>query len=459
MSLGSSLSISLQALLASQAGLSVTSNNIANVNTPGYSREVANFEESPPETFGNLQFGTGVNLTSITAVRDNVLQLRLNQEAQSQGKLDTFTTGMNQVQVLFNEPAGAGLQNLISQFFSSFQQLSADPTNAGLRQSVISDAQTLTAGFNQTAAALQTQQTSADQGVVQTVAQINQLTSQIATLNSEISAPAVSGQASNALVDQRNLEINQLSQLVDVQSITADGTNLTLTTSAGAELVVGSQSFNLTTQTNAATGFQDVYSQGSNITSAITGGNLAGDIQLRDQEVPELQNQLDTLANGLATSVNTQQAAGFDLNGNAGTNLFVPPTGVTGAALNLKVAITDPNLIAASGDGTPGDNANATALANLQNQNIISGQTPINYYSGLVYQVGNDTANATSNLSAENLLIQQLQDQQSAVSGVSLDQEGANLVQYQNAYNAAAKVASVVATLFQTAIDMDPVTT
>ncbi|MGA8220395.1 MAG: flagellar hook-associated protein FlgK [Candidatus Acidiferrales bacterium] len=458
MSLTSSLSIALQSMLANQGGLSVTSNNIANVNTPGYSREVANFEESPPETFDGLQFGTGVSLHSITAVRDNVLQLRLNQEAQNQGKLDTFTTGMNQVQPLFNEPAGAGLQNLISQFFSSFQQLSADPTNSGLRQSVISDAQSLTAGFNQTASALQTQQTSADQGVVQTVGQINQLTTQIAALNTQISAPSASDQASNALVDQRNLLVNQLSQLVDVQSITADNTGLTLTTSAGTPLVVGGQTFQLTTQANPATGFQDIFAQGKDITSSITGGNLAGDLQLRDHELPSLENSLDTLANGIATSVNTQQAAGFDLNGAHGTNIFVPPAALKGSALNLAVAITDPNKIAASADGTQGNNANATALANLQNQNIISGQTPISYYSGLVFQVGNDTANATSNLSAENLLIQQLQDQQNAVSGVSLDQEGANLVQFQNAYNAAAKVASIVATLFQTAINMDPVT-
>jgi flagellar hook-associated protein 1 len=458
MSLGSSLSIAVRAMLANQGGMSVVSNNIANVNTPGYTREVANFEESPTAMFGKFLFGTGVDLSSIQSVRDNVLQLRLNQEAQNQGKLDTFSTGMNQVQVLFNEPAGAGLQNLISQFFSSFQQLSADPTNSGLRQSVISDAQSLTAGFNQTAAALQTQQQSADQGVVETVGQVNQLTSQIATLNAEISAPAASDQTSNALVDQRNLAINQLSQLVDVQSITADTNGLTMTTSAGTELVVGNQNFALTTRTNPATGFQDIYAQGTDITSTIAGGNLAGDLQLRNQEIPSLQNTLDTLAAGLANSVNTQQAAGFDLNGAAGTNIFVPPVGVAGAALNLKVAISDPNKIAASADGTPGNNANATALANLQNQNIISGQTPINYYSGLVFQVGNDTENASNSLSAENLLIQQLQDQQSAVSGVSIDQEAANLVQYQTAYNAAARVASVVATLFQTAISMDPVT-
>lgn len=454
MSLSSSMLIAVQSMLTDSGAMNVVSNNIANVNTPGYTREVANLSETPPVTYAGLEYGTGVTLENIQSVRDSVLQLRLNQETQNQGKFDTLSTGLNQIQTLFNEPAGSGLQNLISQFFNSFQQLSADPTNSGLRQAVISSAQSLAAGFNQTASALVTQQQDADQSVVQTTQQVNQLTAQIAQLNGQISESSGGGQDANTFIDQRSQLINQLSQLVDVQSITADNGSLTLTTTGGAALVVGNQSFNLQTQINPATGFNDVYSQGTDITSSIQSGNLAADIQLRDQEIPSLSGSLDTLANSLATSVNTQNAAGFDLNGNPGGNIFVPPTGVAGSALNLTVAITDPNAIAASSDGTPGDNGNATALANLQNQDIVSGQTPINYYSGIVFQVGSDAANASSQLSGEQLLVQQLQDQVNAVSGVSLDEEGANLVLYQNAYNASARVASIVASLFQTAIDM-----
>jgi flagellar hook-associated protein 1 FlgK len=459
MSLSVSLYTALSALDADQGALAVTSNNIANVNTPGYSREVAQFTESPIVTSGDLQFGTGVNLTGVQGIRDNVLQLRLDQQAQTQGQLNTFVSGMNQVQSVFNEPAGSGLQSAISNFYNSFQLLAADPTNLGLRQTTISDAQTLAAGFNQAAAALTAEQQSADQGVTQTVGQINTLTAQIASLNGQISAAAGGGQNPNSLLDQRALAVNQLSQLVDVQSITADSNSLTLTTKGGTLLLTGNQSFNLSTQTNAATGFQDVYAQGSDITASIQSGNLAGYIQLRDQEVPSLTTKLDTLASGIATTVNTQSAAGFDLNGVAGGNFFVPPAALAGAALNLSVAVTNPTNVAASGDGTPGNNANATALADLQNQTNIGGQTPVDYYSSIVFQVGNDTANATSSLDGQNLIIQQLQDQQGAESGVSLDQEGANIVLYQNAYSAAARVAGVISTLYQTAINMGLVTT
>jgi flagellar hook-associated protein 1 FlgK len=458
-SLTSSLYISTEALLADQGALAVVSNNISNVNTPGYTREVANLEETPPVNVGNLQYDTGVAIGSIQSVRDNVLQLRLNQETENQGQLNTLSNGLNQIQTLFNEPAGSGLQTLLSQFYGSFQQLSSDPTNSGLRQNVISAAQSLAAGFNQSASALVAQQQDADQGVVQTVQQINQLTWQIAQLNSQISSTSGEGLNTNTFQDQRGQLINQLSQLVDVQSITADGSNLTLTTSGGAELVVGNQSFNLNTETNATTGFQDVYSQGADITSSIQSGTLAGDLQLRDQRIPSILSNLDTLANGIATSTNTQNAAGFDLNGNAGGNIFAPLAAVPGSALNLSVAITDPNKIAASADGTPGDNTNATALANLQSANAISGQNPISYYSGLVFQVGSQASTASSQLSGANLLVQQLQDQIGSVSGVSLDEEGANLILYQNAYEAAARVAGVVETLFQTAIAMVPVAT
>ena len=140
MSLSSSLLMSVQAMQTEQGALSVVSNNIANVNTPGYTREVADIVETTPVRFGNLEFGTGVALNDVRSVRDNVLQLRLNQETQNQSKLNTLTNGLNQLQSLFNEPAGSGLQSLLTGFFGSFQQLSSDPTNLVLRQNVISAA-------------------------------------------------------------------------------------------------------------------------------------------------------------------------------------------------------------------------------------------------------------------------------------------------------------------------------
>jgi flagellar hook-associated protein 1 FlgK len=128
-------------------------------------------------------------------------------------------------------------------------------------------------------------------------------------------------------------------------------------------------------------------------------------------------------------------------------NFFAQPASVIGAASLMAVAITDPNLVAASSDGTVGSNGNAQALANLQNQNIVSGQTPANYYAGLVFQIGNDVSQAQSEQTAVGLVQLQLQDQRGAISGVSLDQESVNLIRYQGAYQAAANVVNVINTL------------
>jgi flagellar hook-associated protein 1 FlgK len=202
-----------------------------------------------------------------------------------------------------------------------------------------------------------------------------------------------------------------------------------------------------------------ILAQGADITSSIAGGQLQGLLNARDTGLPAAQSSLDNLAAGLISAVNTQQAAGYNLDGGKGGNLFTPFTPTTagsnaGAAATMSLAFTDPSQIAASSDGTPGDNTNATALANLQNGPVISGQTPGAYYSNLIDQVGNDVSNATSEQTAVGLVLQQLSNQQSSISGVSLDEEATNLVMYQRAYEASARVISVVDELVSTTIDM-----
>ncbi|MGA2420785.1 MAG: flagellar hook-associated protein FlgK [Candidatus Acidiferrum sp.] len=447
--LTSSLSIALSGLDAAQDAISVASNNIANVNTPGYSREVANLATAPSVEQNNLTFGTGVQVQSVTSLRDSVLDLRVNQETQQQGQLNAFIGGGQQIQQLFNQTTGAGLQAPITAFFSSLTQLSASPSDPNARQTVLTAAQNLATTFNQTSNSLSALQQNTNISVSQTVAQINSLTTQLATLNGQVAANSGGGENAGPLIDQRQQLLNQLSNLVDISEINAGNGSLTITTSSGAPLVVGNQSFALSTQPNAANGENDVYSRGSDITTQITSGQLAGQLQLRDQEIPAIQNSLDTLAYGLATNVNTVQEAGTDLNGAAGGPLFTPPTTVAGTAATLSVAITDPSKIAASLDGSAGDNANANALAALQNQNIVAGQTPLNYYSGLVFKIGNDVSTALANQASGAAALQQVQNLQGGVSGVDINEEAANLVRYQNAYQANAEVSATIDTLLE----------
>jgi flagellar hook-associated protein 1 len=448
------LNISLGSLQVDEEAIATSANNVANANTPGYSRQIAHLAETPPITIGNIQFGTGVTLQSVTSTRDSILDLRVNQETQQQGQLNAFISDGQQIQSLFNETGGTGLQAPLTAFFSSLSQLSANPSDSNTREGVLTAAQNLATAFNQTSANLSTLQSNTNLGVTQTVSQINALTTQLAALNTQIASSTGAGQNPGPLVDQRQLLLNQLSNLVDVSEINAGNGNITLTTSAGAPLVVGGQSFALTTQANATTGQQDVFSQGTDITTKIASGQLAGQIQIRDQEIPALQNSLDTLAFNFASAVNTQSAAGFDLNGNAGGNFFTPPAAVAGAAAGLSVAITDPTSIAASQDGQSGDNANANALLALQNQNIVSGETPLNYYAGIVFKIGNDVSLAQASEQSGSAVLQQIQNLQGGVSAVDQNEEAGNLVRFQSAYQAAAEVATTVNTLLQDTINI-----
>jgi len=456
-SLTASLNIALGSMLAEQGAIETTSNNIANANTPGYARQRANFAETDPVTFGNITLGTGVELQGVTSLRDSVLDLRVNQETQQQGQLDAFISSGQQIQALFNETTGTGLQAPLTAFFNSLSQLSANPSDLNTRQGVITAAQNLASAFNQTSNNLSSLQRNVDLSVTQSVNQINSLTSQIAAVNAQVQSATALGQNPGPFVDQRQQLINQLSNLVDVSQIDAGNGSLTLTTNSGAPLVVGGQSFQLTTQADPVTGLQDVFSQGNNITSQIASGELAGQLQIRDQEIPSIQSSLDSLAYNLGTAVNTQNQAGYDLNGAAGGNLFNLPAGVAGSAASISVAITDPTKIAASGGpapGSPGDNANANALLALQNQTIVNGQTPLNAYSNLVFKIGSDVSSAQSNQQAGSLVLQQIQNLQGGVSGVDINEEAANLIQFQNAYQASAQVSTIIDTLLQDTLNM-----
>ena len=223
-------------------------------------------------------------------------------------------------------------------------------------------------------------------------------------------------------------------------------------TSHGTALVSGSQSFSLATQPDVS-GVQHIFSQGTDITATLKSGAIGGLIAVRDQKIPALLNSLDTLASGLASAFNTANAAGFDLNGNIGGSVFTAVSDA-GAAANIKLAITDPALLAASSDGNAGSNGNLANLSAIQNQAIISGATPIGYYGNIVFSIGNDVSNGTAELQSSKLVLQQLEDQRGSISGVSLNEEAANMTQYQQAYNAAARIVTTVNQMLETVINM-----
>ncbi len=450
--LTTSLLAGLDALDASQAALTATSNNIANSNTAGYTREVAQMSENPEELSGGAVSGGGVSLDGIESVRDELLNLQIQQQTSLQSSADTESASLQSIQTLFSS-TGQDIASTLSAFSSSLVQLSANPSDAATQESVLTAGQNLAQSFNSTASGLTSAQTAADQQVTTTVAQINSLTQQIAQLNAQLSPSVMSQQNGGTIEDQRDALVQQLSTLVGI-SVTQSSDGEVITTGNGTPLVMGGQSYNLQT-TTGSDGFQQVLdSNGNNITSDISGGQLGGAIQIRDQVIPGFLHSLNTLASQFATAFNAAQAQGYDSSGSTGQAFFSIPSGTAGAAAGISVAITSGSQIAVSSDGSSGSNGNVANLSAALSNALPSGQSAANAYAGLVYQVGSAASNASDTSTALGQNILQLTNQQSSESGVDIDEETTNLIRYQTAYEAAARIVSTIQALSTVTLDM-----
>ncbi|HEY2856820.1 MAG TPA: flagellar hook-associated protein FlgK [Terracidiphilus sp.] len=450
--LTTSLLMGLQALEVNQAALDATSNNIANANTAGYTREVPLISENAERLLGGIVTGGGVTLDSIQSVRDELLNLRIQQLTSQQSSADTQSASLQQIQNMFAS-SGGDIGSLFTAFSQSLAQLSSNPSSTSVQQGVLSAGQDLAKSFNSTAEGLTSARSSADQQVTQTVAQINSLTQQIGQLNEQISQAGSTGQDGGTLQDQRDQLVQQLSSLTGI-SVSQSSDGEVITTANGSPLVMGGNSFALQT-TTGTDGMQHILdSNGNDITSSIQGGQLGGTLQVRDHQIPAFFASINSLATQFAQSFNAAQAKGFDSKGNVGGAFFSLPSNPADAAAGLTVAITDPSQIAISSDGSAGSNGNVANLAAVLTTNLPSGQTPIGAYSDLVYQVGDAASNASDQSSALGQSIVQLTNQQSSVSGVNIDEESTNLIRYQTAYEAAARVVSTVQALTTTTINM-----
>jgi flagellar hook-associated protein 1 FlgK len=394
-----------------------------------------------------------VAVESVQSIRDPLLDASVQQETQQQSASQEIVTAMQPVQTLFVSGNG-GVSDEMSAFFNDLQELSTSPTDPTLRATVLSDAGNLASAFQTTATQLTGTQQSLDLGVTQSVSQINQLTTQLAQVNGQLITAQGSGQNANNLQDQQQNLLSQLSSLIGF-SVTQSSEGQTISTANGTPLVVGSQSFALSTATNSSTGFQDVISaQGQDITSQISTGQLGGLIQARDVQVAGVLSSLNTLASSFASAINTVNENGYDLTGTQGTAMFSVTPG-NGAAASMSVAMTSASQIAASSSATAsGDNSNLLAMINVGTQPLVNSQTPTQLLSGIVYQVGNDVSQAQSDSAAGSLMLTQLQDEQGSVEGVSTDEEASNLLTYQQAYQAAARVVTVVDDLTLVALNL-----
>ena len=451
--LGTALNTAISALQANQIGLTVVSNNIANVNTPGYSRQRVLMQETP-SVGDSIRVGTGVTVVGTEAIRDQIVERRLWSETSAKAASDMTQQSLSDIEGLFNESGNTGMLPLISGFYNSFQKLSTNPTSPELRQQVVSSAQSLTQYINTRANELRDMKTAADQAIKDDVAKANVLINQIADISQRIHEVEIQAPA-NDLRDQRTVLINQLSEIMNVRELDSNGT-YQLTTGNGRPLVVAGAAVPLTVGTTAG-GLTAVMSDTTDITSEITGGTIAAHVAFRDQSVPQYQQQLDQIAYDLANQVNQVHSVSYDPNGNTGVNFFTPIATAAGAALNLQlnpVIAADPGKIAASDQASGDGNEAAIAMGNLVNSANPPRGTVTEQYQSLVFQIGSETATAQTNSDEHASMLTQLENLRSSISGVSINEETTDIIQFQRAFQASAKIVSVVDELLQTTLAM-----
>jgi len=451
--LGTALNTALQALQANQIGLTVVSNNIANVNTPGYTRQRVLMQESP-SVGDSIRVGTGVQVIGTEAMRDQLIERRLWKETSAKSYSDMTQQSLSDIEGIFNDASNTGLLPLLSDFYNSFQKLSTNPTSPEMRQQVVTSASSLTQYINTRANDLRDMKAAADHAIQDDVSRANVLINQIAVVSQHIKEIEITAPA-NDLRDQRTLLTKQLSEIMNVRELDTNGT-YQLTTGNNRPLVVSGAAVPLELGTTSG-GLTTVLSGTTDITSEITGGTLAAHVAFRDQSVPQYQQALDQIAYDLANQVNAIHVASYDPAGGTGVNFFTPIAAVADAALNLQlnpVIAADPGKVAASNQASGDGNEAAIAIGNLVNAANPPRGTVVEQYRSLVFQIGSETASAQIDSSQHASMLTQLENLRSSVSGVSINEETTNIIQFQRAFQASARVVSVIDELLQTTLGM-----
>lgn len=462
-SLNQAWNLATGALSADQAAISVVAGNIANANTPGYTTERPQWGTADIVTIGRQTQAAGVRLQSVASQRDRVLNQRIDQQAQDQSATATRLAALNDLQSLFSGAIAASggssgsvadIGQQVTAFLQSFSSLAADPSNPSLRTGVLTAAQGLAGTFNQVSRSLNQQRSGLDATIASSVTQVNSLTTDIANLNAKISSVSPMGDA-GALEDQRQYDLQQLSQLIGIHQITNENNSLTITTSSGAVLVAGDQNASL--ETSSSGGVTHLLIGGVDQTAALTnaGGQIGGALEARDSDIPDALKDIDQMAWDIGSAVNAQQAIGVDANGAAGSPIFALGSGVTGAAGAISVVLSDPAGIAASASGAGSqDGSNARAIAALASAATVSGQTPVAFYAALVGNIGAKVSEATTTQASQSASLSQLQSQQSALSSVNMNDQAVLLQTYEQSYQAASKVFTILNSVFSSAINL-----
>ena len=498
MSSFSGVHLALQALLTQQQALEVVGHNVANVNTEGYHRQEAVLRAGPTQGASGLysssiagQVGTGVILESVRRYSLEFSDMRYRQEAAETSRWEVEQNYLSQLEAALAETGDDGLGTVLDEFWSGWKAASTDPEDLTIRADLLEKAKDLADAFNSRVQSINDLRNDQNLAVIQRVSEINELADQVARLNGEIGRYSSAGTQANDFLDQQDLYLDRLSEIAGAK-ITFEDNGQVMVSIGGHVLVQGTSTHELVTEPEATNyNLVDIYWEDgqalmqANGVNNIASGELAGLQHSRDVVSLEQIEQLNNLAQNMVDQVNTLHSSGYGLNDTvtydpSGTPQIIgpnreffttsPPTydpnnpalsisinteleDVSKIALSQTAVIPDPPpAVLTSGiEVAPGDGSLAEQIFNLQYEAVTfgSGATTItdtfnNYNTMRVADLGLSVKHSDTMVSQHNNLKTVLNEQRESVSGVSLDEEAANLVKYQQAYNAALRLMTIV---------------
>jgi flagellar hook-associated protein 1 FlgK len=420
--------------------LAVIQNNISNSNTPGYAKQTQELEAMHFDIAHGL--AGGVSAGPVVSSRSEYAERTVQSQVSQLGTAEQKASDLSQISTLFDLTSTTGIDSSLNNFFNTFSQLGVNPNDTLSRQNVLDSAQALAGAFNQTASSLSSASTEVDTQITGMVDTVNQLTAKIRDINAMYQQNP--GSASDAGLDaQMHAALEQLSETVGITALKTPSGTFSVYLGGQTALVVGGHQFDITAQVdqNQTTIVDGV---GNDITGQITAGRLAGALQEKNDLIPSYKSDLNTLASTVADQVNHQLQVGVDQNGATPIVDMFSYDSTVGAALSLRANSMTPDQIAAADPSSPGGNANALNVADMLGTKMMGTSTYNQFFGNIGGRVGNDLANAQSDQTTRQGLVDQARNLRSQVSGVSLDQEAAELLQVQRAYQASAKVMSML---------------
>ncbi|VBB42512.1 putative First flagellar hook-filament junction protein FlgK [uncultured Desulfatiglans sp.] len=448
------------ALTAQQLGISVTGHNIANANTPGYSRQRLVLETEVPQSNNPGQIGRGVKAAEVKRFHDRFIGLQLNDANQALGRWEAQAEVMNKVETFFN---GDQISEAMNQFWNAWDDLANNPGGQAERLVLLAKGQQLADNISRLHGNLSDIRMNDVAVVVDAAVEtVNRIAGEIADLNQKILTAEAGGQNANDHRDQRDALVAEISAILDVSSFEDNGGSVALLLADGRPLVEKSLTWDLGIRKDES-GLQriiweDPSGNELDATDEISGGRLKGLLEGRDQVSQYLAN-LDTFAKGLIEEINGLHRTGYGLTIDHGSG--IPCTGIdffsgdsASAMVVNEALLEDAGLIAAAADaeGVPGDNRIAVALANLRYKAVLNESTCTfgDYLNAVVSDLGSAVAQTGANEEHQSSLVSYLKTYRESVSGVSIDEEMIALVQYQHAYAASARLISTVDEMLQT---------